>query len=73
MSSIKARAVKLNCNKSMKEIKQFEVHETRWWVRKVTHCSANTRPHQLCWGDREMEMLSHARKAARWLGLFIHA
>ena len=25
---------------------------------KVTHCagrvSANTRPHQLCWGDREM-------------------
>ena len=27
-------------------------------LRKVTHCtgrvSANTRPHQLCWGDREM-------------------
>ena len=27
-------------------------------LRKVTHCAgrvlANTRPHQLCWGDREM-------------------
>ena len=30
---------------------------------KVTHCagrvSANTRPHQLQWGDQEMGLLSH--------------
>ena len=42
---------------------------------KVTHCagriSANTRPHQLRWGDWEMGLLCHAQNAVRWLALFM--
>ena len=36
---------------------------------KATHCaghiSANTRPHQLCWSDWQMGLLSHAREVVR--------
>ena len=39
-------------------------------LRKVTHCTgcvlANTRPHQLCWGDREMG--THGYVILRGLG-----
>ena len=40
---------------------------------KVTHCegriSANTRPHQLCWGDREMETATSCTKCSQVAGL----
>ena len=33
--------------------------------------SANTRLRQLCWGEWEMGLLSHAQNAVRWLALCI--
>ena len=42
-------------------------------LRKVTHCagrvSANTRPHQLCWGDREMGTAISCTKCSQVAGL----
>ena len=42
-------------------------------LRKVTHCagriSANTRPHQLRWGDREMETAISCTKCSQVAGL----
>ena len=40
---------------------------------KVTHCAgrilANTRPHQLCWGDREMAITISCTKCSQVAGL----
>ena len=42
-------------------------------LRKVTHCagrvSANTRPHQLRWGDREMGTAISCTKCSQVAGL----
>ena len=42
-------------------------------LRKVTHCagriSANTRPHQLCWGDREMGTAISCTECSQVAGL----
>ena len=42
----------------------------QWHSRNIRCVLANTRPHQLCWGDWEMGKISHSQNGMKWGGSY---
>ena len=59
------------CSAQVWNLGYFSLLDKQVWIwHRVTYCaagynSARSRPHQLCWGNREIRQLSHAKGAKR--------